>query len=180
MFHFGLGGRVKIVKAAAGGRDVILEILGPGDPIGAIAAYEERSFPATAVAIEACSLLSVPRREFFAMLAANPLLARGLLLGLTRRMVEITRKLAERSSRVEYRIARVFLTLADRVGREGDDGVLIPVVLSRQEIANMVDTTQETAIRVMSRWMKEGTVLTVDGGFRIPDRRALDRIPPGD
>ena len=179
-FHFILGGRVKIVKAAAGGRDVILEIFGPGDPVGAVAAYEERDFPATAVALEATSLLSVPRQELFALLAANPLLARALLLGLTRRLVEMTRRLAERNHRVEYRIARVFLTLADRVGRAEGQAIRIPIVLSRQEIADMVGTTQETAIRVMSRWGKSGVVATAESGFLIPDRAALERIPSGD
>jgi CRP-like cAMP-binding protein len=180
MFHFVLGGRVKIVKAAAAGRDVILEIFGPGDPVGALAAYQERNFPAAAVALEASSLLSVPRQELFALLAANPMLARGLLMGLTRRMMELTRKLAERSSRVEYRIARVLLALADRVGRREPDGIVIPLALSRQEIADMVGTTQETAIRVMSRWGKDGLVVTEEGGFRIPDRQALESVPPGD
>jgi len=179
-FHFILGGRVKIVKAAPDGRDVILEIFGSGDPVGAIAAYEERDFPATAVALEASTMLSIPRQEFFSMLAANPILARGLLLGLTRRMVELTRKLAERSSRVEYRIARLFLTFADRVGRMEGNGVVIPVPLSRQEIADLVGTTQETAIRIMSRWNKDHLVLTEDTLFRIPDRKKLEDIPPGE
>lgn len=177
-FHFVLGGKVKIVKAAPSGGDIILEIFGPGDPVGAIAAYEERGFPATAVALEATSLLSVPRREFFALLASNPMLARGLLLGLTRRMIELTRKLTERGSRVEYRIARVFLTLADRAGRPDRTGVIVPVPLSRQEIADMVGTTQETAIRIMSRWGKDGVLVTLEEGFRIPDRSRLERIPP--
>jgi len=180
MFHFVLGGRVKVVKAAAGGRDVILEIFGPGDPVGVVAVYEERDFPASAITLEATSLLSVPRQELFALLAANPMLARGLLLGLTRRMIMMTRKLAERSSRVEYRIARIFLTLADRVGRPDGSGTRIPVALSRQEIADMVGTTQETAIRVMSRWGKDGLVHTNEDGFTIPDRAALEEIPPED
>jgi CRP-like cAMP-binding protein len=179
VFHFVLGGRVKIIKATAGGREVILEIFGPGDPVGAVAAYEEREFPATAVTLEAASLLSVPRQELFALLAANPMLARGLLLGLTRRMIEMTRKLAERSSRVEYRMARLFLALADRVGHAGKEGVRIPVVLSRQEIADMVGTTQETAIRVMSRWGKDGLILTAEDGFLIVDRTALEEVLPG-
>lgn len=176
-FHFVLGGRVKIVKSAASGRDVILEIFGPGDPVGALAAYEERDFPAAAVTLEATSLLSVPRQEFFALLAANPMLARGLLMGLTRRMIELTRKLAERNSRVEYRIARLFLALGERLGRADSQGLFVPVVLGRQEIADLVGTTQETAIRVMSRWGKDGLVLTEEGGFRIPDRRRLEEIP---
>lgn len=180
MFHFILGGKVKIVKAAPAGGEVILEIFGPGDPVGAVAAYEERDFPATAVALEASSLLSVPRPEFFALLASNPMLARGLLLGLTRRMVELTRKLSERSSRVEYRIARLFLTLAEKTGRPDKSALYIPVILNRQEIADMVGTTQETAIRIMSRWSKDGVLLTVDGGFRIPERSRLEQVRPGD
>lgn len=180
VFHFILGGRVKVQKAAADGRDLILEIFGPGDPVGAVAAYEERNFPATAVALEATSMFSLPRQEFFTILAANPVLARGLLVGLTRRMIELTRRLAERSSRVEYRVARLFLTLAERIGRPEGEGVVVPVVLSRQEIADMVGTTQETAIRIMSRWGKDGIVETTAAGFLIPRRAALEEIPPAD
>lgn len=178
MFHFILGGRLKVVKSSAGGRDVILEIFGPGDPVGALAAYEERDFPASAVALEAASLLSIPRQEFFSVLASNPMLARGLLLGLTRRMIDLTRKLAERSSRVEYRIARLFLALADRLGRPEKGGLVIPVALSRQEIADMVGTTQETAIRIMSRWGKDGVLATTGDGFLVPERAILERIQP--
>jgi len=179
-FHFVLGGKVKIVKSAPDGRDVILEIFGPGDPVGVLATYEERNFPAAAVALEAATLLSIPRQEFFALLAANPMLARGLLMGLTRRMMELTRKLSERSSRVEYRIARLFLTLADRVGRAEGEGTFIPVSLHRQEIADLVGTTQETAIRIMSRWNKDRLVVTEEAGFRIPDRSRLEAISPGE
>jgi CRP-like cAMP-binding protein len=180
VFHFVLGGRVKVQKAAADGRDVILEIMGPGDPVGALAAYEERAFPATAVALEATTLFSLPRQEFFAIIASNPLLARGLLAGLTRRMLELTRRLADRAARVEYRMARLFLTLADRVGRSEEGRLHVRVVLSRQEIADMVGTTQETAIRVMSRWGKDGIVETAEDGFVIPRRAALEAIPPID
>jgi CRP-like cAMP-binding protein len=177
-FHFILGGRVKIVKAAPDGRDVILEIFGPGDPVGALAAYEEGSFPASAIALEATTLLSLPRQELFATLASNPMLARGLLQGLTRRMIELTRKLAERSSRVEYRMARLFLALADRLGRVEGRCLLLPMSLSRQEIADLVGTTQETAIRIMSRWSKDQVVVTEADSFRIPDRKKLEEIRP--
>jgi CRP/FNR family transcriptional regulator len=180
MFHFLLGGKIKIVKTAPDGRDVILEILGAGDPVGVVAAYEERNFPASAVTMDASTIISVPRQELFALLASNPALARGLMLGLTRRLMEMTRKLAERTSRVEYRIARLFLTLSERAGRREPSGVVVPIALSRQEIADLVGTTQETAIRIMSRWNKEGIVFTEDDGFRIPDRGRLEVISPAD
>ncbi len=178
MFHFIQEGRVKIVKSAAAGGGTILEILGAGEPVGVVAAYEERPFPASAVAIVATRLLSVPREEFFDLITTNPMLARGLLLGLTRRLMDMSRRLAEGTSRVEYRMARLFLALADRVGRFQDRAAWIPVRLSRREIADMVGTTQETAIRIMSRWGKEQMVLTEPDGFLLPDRLKLEEIPP--
>jgi len=174
-FHFLLGGRVKIVKGAPDGREIILEILGPGDPVGAVAVFEGRPFPATAVPLEATSVLSLPAREFFALTEANPRLVRGLLLGLTRRLMELTRRLTDRSARAEIRVAHLLLTLCERMGRPEGAGVRLPLVLSRQEIADLVGITQETAIRIMSRWGKEGLVVTGPDGFLIPDCDLLRR-----
>ena len=123
-------------------------------------------------------MLSVPRHEFFALLSSSPMLARGLLLGLTRRMMELARKLTERSSRVEFRISRLFLALADKAGLVEGTSVRIPVSLSRQEIADMVGATQETAIRIMSRWGKTGIIHTVEGGFVLLDLKKLEQILP--
>ena len=56
-------GRVKVVKMLAAGKEVILEILGPGDALGAVAVYESRPYPASAVAIVfalACLSTSMP------------------------------------------------------------------------------------------------------------------------
>src|SRR5688500_17159486 len=49
--HLIVRGRVKIVKAA-GSRDVIIEILSDGEPVGAVAVFERIPFPATAVAVD--------------------------------------------------------------------------------------------------------------------------------
>jgi hypothetical protein len=45
-------GRVKVFKTTPRGTDVILEIFGPGDPVGAVAVYESRPYPASAIALE--------------------------------------------------------------------------------------------------------------------------------
>ena len=176
--HFILGGRVKIVKGAPDGREIILEILGPGDPVGAVAVLEDRPLPASAIPLEPISVLTLPAGEFFGLMEANPRLVRGLLLGLTRRLMELTRRLADRSARAETRVARLLLTLADRMGREDKNGFLVPLPLSRQEIADLVGITQETTIRIMSRWGKERIVLTEPAGFRIPDLDKLRACAP--
>lgn len=170
--HFVHVGRVKIVKSA-GGRDVILEILGPGEPVGAVAVFERRPFPASAVAIEPSGLLSIPEREFFALLEKRPEMMRLVLAGLTYRLMMVNKRLADMTGSAEYRAARLFLTLADRVGLPKGEGVVIPLTLSRQEIADLIGTTLETAIRLMSRWQKEELVLTEKTGFVIPSVTTL-------
>jgi CRP-like cAMP-binding protein len=175
--HFVHLGRVKIVKAA-GGRDIILEILGPGEPLGAVAVFENRPFPASAVTLEPSGILSVPEREFFKMLESRPQMMRRVLAGLTLRLMMVNKRLADLTGSAEHRATRLFLTLADRVGIAGPDGVRIPMALSRQEIADLIGTTLETAIRLMSRWQKEGVVLTEKDGFLIPDANQLRSSDP--
>ncbi len=165
--HFVVLGRAKIVKSA-GGRDVILEILGPGEPVGAVAVFERRPFPASAVALEPSSILSMPEREFFSLLEHRPEMMRRMLAGLTYRLMMVNKRMADMTGSAEYRAARLFLTLGDRVGVPRGTGIFVPLTLSRQEIADLIATTLETAIRLMSRWQKDNIVLTDKSGFFIP------------
>ncbi len=170
-------GRVKVFKTTPRGTDVILEIFGPGDPVGAVAVYEARPYPASAVTLEPTTCVLVPRQPFFALLESHPTMVRGLLVGLTHRLVELTNRLAELSGgRVEARLARFFLKLATDMGQTRPDGTFIPLVLSRQELADMIGTTIETSIRVMSRWGKQNLIRTEKDGFVIADRPALEAI----
>jgi CRP/FNR family transcriptional regulator len=170
-------GRVKVFKSTPAGKDLILEIFGTGDPLGAVAVYEDRPYPASAVALEDTLCLLIRRQDFFALLERYPSLVRGLLLGLTRRLVELTNRLAELTGgRVEPRFARLFLKLADQMGQPAapdGTGTFIPLPLSRQELADLSGTTLETCIRIMSRWGKEGIVQTTKEGFVVLDRAAL-------
>jgi len=168
-----LKGRVKIVRHG-GNADVILEIFEPGEPVGSLAVYNGIAYPANAVCMEPTSLLLLPRRDYFDLLDRRPEIARSIIRELTRLVVSLLRKLQEsRSQRVETRIAKLFLTLADRTGRQTPDGVEIPVWLSRQEIAELVGTTVETSIRTMSRWGREGVLVTGEHRFLVP---SLDRL----
>lgn len=170
-------GRVKVYKATPAGKEVILEIFGPGDPLGATAAYEGRPFPASAVALEDTQCVLIPRAGFFALLEQHPSLVRGLLTGLTHRLVELTTRIADLSgARVEARFARLFLKLAKDIGRPGAGGTFVPLALSRQELADMTGTTIETCIRIMSRWGKEELVRTEKDGFTLLDPGGLETL----
>jgi CRP-like cAMP-binding protein len=172
-----LTGRVKVFKMTPRGTDVILELFGPGDPVGAVAVYESRPYPASAVALEPTTCVVIPRQAFFSLLETYPSMVRGLLVGLTHRLVELTNRLTELSGgRVEGRLARFFLKLAQDMGQTRPEGMFIPLTLSRQELADMIGTTIETSIRIMSRWGKDDIVRTEKDGFVVVDRSALETV----
>ena len=162
------------LKMLPSGKDLILEIFGRGDPLGAVAAYDGRPFPASAVALEETTCVMIARAEFFRLLEQHPSLVRGLLQGLTHRLVEeLTNRLAELSGgTIERRFARLFLKLSSEMGRQERGGTFVPLSLSRQELADMTGTTIETCIRIMSRWGKQEVVRTEKDGFVVLDRKA--------
>lgn len=170
-----VSGRVKVFKSTPTGKEIILEIFGAGDPLGAVAVYEGAPFMASALSLEPTQVLSIEQAAFFRLLEAEPAFVRGLLSGLTLRLAELTRRLAELTgARVETRFARLFLKLCDQIGKPDRGGVFIPMPLSRQELADLSGTTIETAIRIMSRWQKDDVLHTEKDGFVVLDRAALD------
>lgn len=170
-------GRVKVFKTSRTGKDIILGIFGPGDPVGSVAVFKARPYPASAAALERTVCVRIGRDNLYALLERHPSIARGLLLGLTQRLVELVNRIGELTgARVEPRLARLFLRLADEIGRADRGGVFIPLALSRQELSDMTGTTIETCIRVMSRWQKDRTVHTERDGFVVLDRETLETI----
>jgi len=173
-------GRVKVVKTIPSGKEIILEIFGPGDPVGAVVAYEGKPYPASAVALEHVECILVRRTEFFALFERHPSFVRGFLTGMAQRIVELTRRIPEvAGGRVETRFANLFLKLADRVGQAQNGARFVPLPLSRRELADLTGTTIETSIRIMSRWGKEGIVSTEREGFLVKDVAALERLAEG-
>ena len=69
--------------------------------------------------------------------------------------------------------------MAERIGRETKEGTLLPIQLTRQEVADLVGTTVESAIRVLSRWGRERILVTGEKNFVIPSRDRLREVAGG-
>lgn len=170
-----LSGRVKMVRALENGRSLVLALFHPGELFGTVAALGAQTCDASMVAIDGTCCLAVDRDELFALFEERPRLVGEVVPALTRQLAECRNCIVELSCyRVETRFAQLLLKLSDNVGRREPEGVLIPIPLSRQELADMTGTTIETCIRVMSRWAKEEVVETRADGFLVRDRAALE------
>ncbi|MCG8454910.1 MAG: Crp/Fnr family transcriptional regulator, partial [Holophagales bacterium] len=172
-------GRLKMTRCLANGRTALLALLNPGDAIG-ISVLGGRQSEVTVTAIEGSVCLDIPRLELLTVMAKDLGLLGDLLAVFTESAAECRNCLIESTfSRVEPRLAMLFLKLGKTIGRQHGGGLFLPVPLSRQDLADTAGTSIETAIRIMSRWSKAGIVGTREDGFLLRDLEALELISAG-
>lgn len=174
-------GHVKIVRHSRTGKDVVLELLGPGEVFGGVAVIEQRPYPAAAQATEPAVILKVPAAAVIAVAERHPALVKALALMIGRRLRsahDSVKSLA--ADPVEARLAAALLRLAEREGTRSGRGLALPFHLTRQSLADMTGTTVETAIRVVSRWLRDGLVDDAGGRLVVADVEALRVLAHGE
>jgi CRP/FNR family transcriptional regulator len=174
-------GQVKILRHARGGRDVVLELLGPGEMFGGVAVIERRPYPASAQATEPSVIVKIPQEPIVALAEREPSIVREIALMIGRRLRgahdSVTSLAADP---VEARLAAALVRLADREGSRSAAGIALPFPLTRQSLADMTGTTVETTIRIVSRWLKDRIVVEEGGHLVLRDMDALRGLTEGD
>lgn len=172
-------GLVKVVKLSSQGRRSICGLFGAPDTVGDAALLRGIPYPADAVVATATgNFVEIPRDALLAAIEKEPHLGMSCAQAVQNKLTALLDKIDVLSAgAVEARLATLLLNLYERFGDDlEDDTRLIPVALTRQELADLVSTSFETAIRVMTRWEREGVVDTMPNGFVIKKTDHLDRI----
>jgi len=173
-FYLVKSGHVKIVRHSRTGKDVVLELLGPGEVFGGVAVIEKRPYPASAQATETTVVLKIPADPIVTLAERHPVLVREMARLISRRLRSAHDAVESLAiDPVEARLAAVLVRLADREGTPGRDGVTLPFHLTRQSLADMTGTTVETAIRIVSRWSKDGLLRDEGGQLVLRDLEGL-------
>ena len=167
-------GAVKLVDEWGDGRAPILDLVFRGGLAGEAAAVAGGVRSCTAVALTSGKGVAIPAARLELLLAQQPDLSEIVLRSTLRRQRTFVQRLDElQQGAVEDRLARVLLRLGDRVGLRDARGTFLPVRLSRGDLAELVGCRVETAIRVMTRWQRQGVVETQREGIVLMD---LDRL----
>jgi CRP/FNR family cyclic AMP-dependent transcriptional regulator len=141
-----LSGRLKVMMSDAEGKEVILSILGPGEFFGEMGLIDDSPRSASVVAIEACELLAITKRDFKKCLAENFEMAMAVMRGLVRRLREADRKIGSLALLDVYgRVARLLLDMSENV----DGEKVVTKRLPKQDIAKMIGASREMVSRVM-------------------------------
>lgn len=174
--HVIAAGQVKLLRHALSGQDVLLDILQPGDYFGSLTALD-KGYADTAVAQTDLCVLRISIEVFRALLQRYPAVGLAVLDITAKRLreaQETVRRLSVES--VEQRVAAVLHKLALRLGEITSDGILIQMLLSREDLAQMAGTTTETASRMVSQFQKDGLVHSGRQWIAIRDMDRLKAI----
>lgn len=172
-FYVIKSGRVRLLKTAASGKEMVLEVMVPGQLCGGTSLFGDVHRNG-AQAVEATVVYGMSRAGYEELLSTNPKIARGIIKYLGAKLMDAHDVIISLvSSKVESRIASVIVRLCENHGSVTDDGILINIRLTRQDIADIVGSTVETTIRTISRFQKQGLLATVSGNLLVKNIHAF-------
>lgn len=171
--HLLVSGKIKLFTTDAQGREQIIHLAKPSDLMGYRAVLGSDSYSCSAAALEAAEIWLIPKAVFLSVLETNAAFSHAVIRLLTAELRHAEHHLAGLARKpVKSRLAEALLLLADTYGFESD-GKTLAVSLTREEMAGLVGTATETAIRLLQSLKEEGLVATSGRHIRLLDMAAL-------
>jgi len=168
-------GKIKLSHRGEDGKEQIVRLSKEGDVLGYRALLTNDTYNATAVALDDTEICFIPRDTFFNVLKNNPDLSFEIIKMLSTELRKAEDRITDLAQKpVRERMAEGLLFLKETYGYEAD-GSTINLVLSREDIANLVGTATETAIRLLSEFKNDKIVEFVGKKIRILDAERLVR-----
>jgi CRP/FNR family transcriptional regulator, nitrogen oxide reductase regulator len=171
-------GHFKLMRNTEGGREVVVDIVGPGDTPCWMETMGESAAAFSMIALENSKVAQLPVTPIRHCISNDPKSALAWSATVGRQYRHLLHQVAgTRAPSVPSRLGGLLLHLLDRHGdkRTGT----IPMRLTRQDLADAAGTTVETAIRLMRKWEKAGIVDTQREAIRILDRQTLQDAADG-
>lgn len=156
-------GQVKVFVSDERGKEVLLNVQGPGSYFGEIAIIDRAPRSASVMTVEPCRMAVVSRPEFMRCIEEHPSFALGLIRCLAGRVRALTDQVKGLALHDVYgRIVHTLTSLA-----EEQDGVrVVHQRLTHQDIANRVGASRE----MVSKILKD---LRTGGYIRVQDRKLV-------
>lgn len=149
-----LDGRLQAVIINDQGKQIVLNVFGPGDLFGEMSFVDGDARSATIVTKTTARLVVIPRKRFKDIISANPAILWSFVSGLIKKLRKATRQIEDLAFFDVYgRIARLLTDLAGEAGT-------IRERLTHQEIADRVGASREMVSRVIKALIDRGYLHT--------------------
>jgi CRP-like cAMP-binding protein len=162
-----LSGRVKVVRIADDGREILMAFHRAPESFGEISLIDQKTNPAAVIAVEKSQIAIISRENFHMILATQAKVMNKLLVLLAERLRESWEKIHFLNfNNASQRISALFRMLSGGPAAPQEEETVLDLKMTHQEIASMCGLTRETVTRVLDRWQKD-RLLTVMKGRRL-------------
>jgi CRP-like cAMP-binding protein len=167
-------GKVKVSKIGSDGKESIIRIANPGDVLGHRSLFSDENYTATATALEDATICFVDKKYIFQLIKDQPSVALQLIQKLSKEMGAAEARGASMFQKnVRERLAELFLTLKKSYGIQEGNRTRLDIKLTREEIASIVGTANETIIRFITEFKDEGLIEQEGKTIFIKDEEKL-------
>ncbi|HLG03468.1 MAG TPA: Crp/Fnr family transcriptional regulator, partial [Bacteroidia bacterium] len=168
-------GKVKTSKVNPDGKEFITALLNAGEFFGYGALLEEKAYTDSAVALEDAEIYFIPKEDFFSLLYNRHDVASAFIRMLSNEVKEKEERLLRLAyNSVRKRVAEALLHLRSRYAAQKTDQ--FSMAISREDLANLAGTAQETVIRTLSDF-KDEKLITIKGSLiTLLDVGKLERM----
>lgn len=173
-FHLLLSGHVRFVRLTAEGDQIIVLHIPPGQMFGIGVALGQVTHQISAMAAAECSILSWPNALWPVFSARYQGFATETLRAFGARADEMSNRIVELSTKlVEQRIVCALLRMIGQSGCKVAGGIEIGFPITRQNIADMTNSTLHTVSRLLSDWERRGLVASTRSLIVVTDPHRL-------
>nr|WP_223198064.1 Crp/Fnr family transcriptional regulator [Maribacter arenosus] len=168
----------KLSKLSANGKDQIVKLASKGEVMGQRSVIAEEYTNLSAVAVSDMEVCFIPKDSIIHTLSRNPDFAIEVLRHMAHDLKEADDVIVNMSQKtVKQRIAEAFLYLKKNYGEDRDG--FLNLTLSREDIANVVGTATESAIRIISEFKKRGMIKTSGKKIGVLNEKLLQDLIEG-
>ena len=157
-------GKVKLTTSSSEGRTLIVRIAEAGELLGASAVLLGRGHEMSAETIEPCQVNFIRTEEFMQWIQNDPAAMMSVARQLSGDYYEAQREIRSfgLAQTTSEKLARLVLDWCNDRGEKTAQGVRLKVLLTHEEIAQMIGTTRETVTRLLTS-LRSKKVIEVKG-----------------
>jgi CRP/FNR family cyclic AMP-dependent transcriptional regulator len=168
-------GNVRIFKSSAGGREQVLSIDGPGSSIAELPVFDGGNYPASAQAVNDCTLLFFSKKDFQTLCLQHPEVALKVLRVVGARLRRLVGIIEELSfTTVRQRLVAMLVRLAKSSGQKESGSIMITLPANNNELAAQIGTVRELVSRNLSRLQSENLIQMDGRAITIADLQKLE------
>jgi CRP-like cAMP-binding protein len=170
-------GKVKKYKVDKEGKEHIIYVANEGEMLGYHAILSEDRYPDSASALEKSKVAFIPKEDFLNALQQSSVLSKRLLKTLSHEFAVLANSLSVFAQKsVRERLALQLIVLREKYKVNFQPGMPVEINISRDDLANIVGTVRESAVRILTEFKEAGILETKGRKIIVHDVNQLIKI----